>query len=552
MELKLIPYKENIGLQGGILIKNPDVYFWIQEIARMGFQLSEIDICPIPSLEANRLWGCLLVSSKNIDLGKNNYCRLLGNILFLPEYTSIYPILSDEELITLLDNKKHIFHPDFNLYCIEEILDITQILCPNNKIELCIETPQSPLQIPEHILSFEVKMISAEDILHQMETEVISNKKTFTDKPLSSFEKLKLIFYKMLWKEDGKNKKQKTKIQETLSSILNENFLQKTKSELEDLEARNKKEIDKLIDLFDKNIEEALEYAIPLNDSGSLRGSSGDAVFQLKRNNYSGNGRVGGTVNLQDDVYESLRSKYQKSAKELYAQKNFKKAAYIYLKLLREYHNAAITLETGKYYKEAAAIYIEHIHNELKGAECFEKAGLIEEAIALYKKMNDKQEKIGDLYLSIGKKTDAITYFQLCAEKYISNKQYLKASFIYKNKMDEWQLAQNVLIEGWRTNCDAFNCLNNYLNNIHEIDVLEQEIKNLYRNEVNDKNEEIFISVMEHEYKKGNSLAEGIKGIVYELISKKVGTNKKIVNRLIDFNVEDPLFVKDTIRYQKN
>jgi len=60
LNLKLHTYNEYPI--GGILIKNPSINFWLQEMDRMQLSLIDYNVYRLTSNKANVLYGCLKVS----------------------------------------------------------------------------------------------------------------------------------------------------------------------------------------------------------------------------------------------------------------------------------------------------------------------------------------------------------------------------------------------------------------------------------------------------------------------------------------------------------
>lgn len=222
----------------------------------------------------------------------------------------------------------------------------------------------------------------------------------------------------------------------------------------------------------------------------------------------------------------------------------------MYLKLLKNYNSAAHALESGKYYQEAATIYVKHAGNKMKAAECYEHGKMTDAAIALYKELNEN-EKVGDLYVSLNKRNDANMYYEKVIDDYKLRNQYIKASLIYKNKIKNVSGAQSLLLDGWRSNKDASNCLNNYFANIADVKTLKNEIHTIYHNDVTPQNSELFLTVLQHEYKKGKELAEPVREIAYEIVAKNVAANPFIVSQLREFNKKDNQLLKDTMKYKQ-
>jgi len=257
-----------------------------------------------------------------------------------------------------------------------------------------------------------------------------------------------------------------------------------------------------------------------------------------------------GSVNLGDHFF-MLQNQYNETAEALIKQKEYLKAAFIYMKLLKHYPKAAETLETGGHYQEAATIYLKHLNSKDKAARCYEKGNMFAEAIALYKELNEL-EKVGDLYKGMNKRTEANTYYEKVVENYASKDQYVKASLIYKHKIENELGGQSLLMEGWRNNKDAVNCLNNYFSNIQDVKQLDHEINTIYATEVSNDNKEAFLEVIRHEYNRKNELADSIREMAYYIIADRVSKNPSIVMELKAFNITDPKLLKDAMTFTTN
>ena len=399
-----------------------------------------------------------------------------------------------------------------------------------------------------------------------MEDTFFPKTKKMNEDPLTMIEKGKLSLYKLFFKKnesvkDGKYSKsiEKEGWLGKLESFIKVKFNYKStlvndlQQDFEELDRRNQKQIDRLMDLFKNDPFEALKYAIPLDESGTNRGGNVSELvlskrwFEFSLGNQANKSDGGGTVNLGDYYYQ-LQSQYNSTAESLLSQKEYQKAAFVYMKLLKNYIKAAEVLEEGKLYQEAAAIYLKHANNKVKAAECYVKGNLIVDAISLYKELNEN-EKVADLYRSIGIHDEAYVYYQKVIDEYKNRNQYIKASLVYKNKLADELGAQSLLIEGWRTNKDAFNCLNNYFSHIRDYKLLNHEIKSIYKNDVNDLNREEFLKVIWYEYKKNNELTDSLKEMAYEIISIHAAINPSIVSDLKLFNSEDLELQKDTMRF---
>jgi tetratricopeptide (TPR) repeat protein len=550
-----------------MLIKGASVGAWIKEIQRMGLSLPALSAYPVPSTQANVLWGCLLVldaGTSQIDLGRNTYCQVVNQILFIPERSHLYPLLSHGEVEQLFSGKKHLLHPEFGLVALEEEIDWKNLVEWPVERSCKVTAPSASVFIPGQIKSFQIKPLAPEEVLDTFEEKYFPKPEAFKEKPLNPLEKVKLFFYKQVFKlaasavgGSATGKAAAGPVQQFLNKWFSGRWSEKLQMDFESLEKRNQKHLDRLMDLFKKNPGEALKYAIPLDTDGTGRGGAMGAFSLQKRwLDLSAFGRGwnsggAGAAIMPGNSFAQLHAQYLNTAQELTRQKDYQKAAFVYMKLLKNYHMAAQTLEQGGYYQESASLYLKYCSNKQKAAECYEKGNMTENAIELYKELN-QDEKVGDLYYALHQKKEALVYYQKVADGYTQNQQFVKAALLYKNKMENTASAQGVLLKGWRLNRDGFNCLNNYFSNISDPKQSWSELQEIYHKEVNGANRETFLKVLQYEYDKQNDYSESIKDMAYQVVAEQVGLNPSIVLELRTFNKNDKELVKDTVRFKIN
>jgi len=564
MLLQLKPYPKNKYPLGGILIRSTSVNDWVLEIQRMQLSLNDIVLYPIPGNTANSIWGCMVILQHAIDktlIGKNELCQQVTPNLYIAERSVLYPSLSIAELEKLFANEKHIFHPEFGMVELKEPLDINALIMPPEMRSYYITRPAGAVYLPVRIRSFQIAPVSPEEVEKKLEEQLFPKKEKMKDKPLSMFEKGKLLFYRKLFTKDkDKDKKEVTKktkvwarVENYFSRFMNTGALsEKMQDDFEDLEERNKKEVDKLMDMLRNNPEEALKYAVPLDNTG--RGGSNKGMFQLSKNwldlswlggSSSGSG---GTFEMGDKYFE-LQAQYMATAEALVKDKKYHNAAFVYMKLLKNPYKAAEVLEQGGYYQDAATIFLKHANNKMRAAECYEKGKMVTDAIALYDELGE-YEKVGDLYTSIDKKKMADSYYQKVADSYNSRSQHVKAAQVYKNKMGRVQEAQDTLLEGWKYNKDATNCLVCYFANIEDEKQVMAEIERIHRDDVNAGNCSAFLQSIRHKFSQNNELADDIKELAYKVIAAHIDAAPSIITELKMFNPADKELMKDTLRYK--
>jgi tetratricopeptide (TPR) repeat protein len=463
-------------------------------------------------------------------------------------------------------------HSDSGLVELQEIINWSDLICIPEYTTIQITSPADSTRIPAVIKSFQISPISPDEVIKQLEESSFPERKNLEHKPLSISEKIKLQTLRLLFQRKkidnnshSDKKPESTILLEKLQNCLSfypeqNNLIENLKNDFADLEERNQNQLDKLMNLFHDNPEEALKYAIPLDTENTSRGGKKHLLdlsvrwsnFSLFNRHSNLHNSSDGSYLLPDNAFIQLQAQYIKTANELVKNKKYQKAAFVYLKLLKNFYMAARTLEDGEFYSEAAAIYMKYLNNKVKAAFCYEKANMLQQAIDLYIELNEN-EKIADLYLLLNNHAFAKKYYTKVINDYLSKDQFLKASIILKNKLSDYVGAQNVLMRGWEENKDSFNCLNNYFANIQNVDELQKEIQNVYENRTNADKKEAFLQVLKHEHKKNSKLANIVKSIAYEIIAQQLLKNPSIVSDLKAFNGNDNLLIRDIMRFkQKN
>ena len=598
MQLQFKPSKENSFPLRAVLIQESNIQKWITEIEAMQLTVQEIyPLKNISSIENAAFFGCLVVFENEegkIDKQKfraNALFQWVNESIFVPEYTTIFPLLSREELQELCNGKQYLFYPNLSaeVHLIElseeiNLKELVKIGMPKLEIQnsFVSKKPAKSVSIPKNIRAFQVKPISAEDYLKHLEESIFpkdeeaKNKEDdfFNDKPLSFWEKEKLNFLKKAFGDRKDVKKDKDgnpiiddsnilntlgKLKGFFSKETDQKFINNLYQDYEDLEKRNQSKIDKLIELLESNPEEGLKYAIPTDIEGTQRGAKNAEIYLNKRWNDFGlfgtsNTRGGGSAPLPNNTFDVLREKYRQTAKELTEKGDYKKAAFIHLKLLKERYTAASLLEKGKLYQDAALVYLQ-INNKQKAAECYEKGNMIKEAIEIYKELN-KDEKVGDLYKTIDKKKEADFYYQKVVDGYTEQNRYVLAAIIYRNKMQQPMQGQEVLLEGWEKKIDAFNCLNNYFvnlrNDTENEDIIRKTIDDVYEKAKLNHSEKLFLDMLHFEYAKEQSqeLSSYIREMAYKIIAQNINKGINIEESLRIFNPNDKMIKKEASRYR--
>ena len=274
MELTLKPSPKNTFPFGGILVKGDALKLWVKEIQFMNLSLYDIGVYPIPNTIPNSIWGCLIIPIGKIDrthIGKHELCQKVAPTLFIPERSTLHPSLAASDIEKLFTKAIHILHPEFGLVELTEPLKFDELFLEPTIQPLQIVKPHPSVFMPRLVKNFQIQPVSPEEVLKNMEQTMFPKKEEMPEKPLNIFEKGKLEFYKLFFTKEkttpgtSSNPSEKTGLMTTIQSMLQSfskkgsKWLDNLQEDFEDLEKRNQKQIDKLMDLFKTNPLEALK-----------------------------------------------------------------------------------------------------------------------------------------------------------------------------------------------------------------------------------------------------------------------------------------------------
>jgi hypothetical protein len=581
MELRLKPISQNIYPKVGFLIKSANVNDWINQLNALDINLEKLDCYAVPGSVANTLWGCLVLPhqvDEFIDIGKNTWVRKAFEHLIVSDFTEVFPKATSQEIKTLFNEKITFTHPEIGFFQLTEPIDWAQFISFTTPA-IKITTPVEPKESAKKINSFVLKATAPEDAMEALLEKDFPKQEKLKTKPLNVFEKGKLLFYKTLFSRKTKSQANTRgsagfggiaganinpiKLPNWLNNLFSSFFggaMSRMMNDMEDLEERNKKEVEKLMDMMKNNPENALKYAIPLDESGAARGQveMGEGLFKLSQifssfglfgstNTYGGSG--GSSINIGDHFYK-LRAQYEETAKELIKQKDYKKAAFVYLKLLKNPMLAAETLREGGYYSEAAAIFLQRLNNKQRAAMCYEEGKMYNEAIDLYKSLK-LNEKAGDLLMKIGHKSSALKQYEIELNKKIDSKEFYQAGLFAQNKIGSLDKAQELFITGWGNQINSRKCLNQYFNNIVSDDQMLIRAKALSNNLNETNNKYDFVDALTKQIGKREK-GEELKDLAYEIIAEQIDGNNRILDHLQNLEPKNTEIRKDLSRFRLN
>ncbi len=215
------------------------------------------------------------------------------------------------------------------------------------------------------------------------------------------------------------------------------------------------------------DLEEALRHALPLGNSPG-RGDQPAANAQLPTHrliyrlmDLLNNARGPSAYWFGPaDVQAELSREYHKAAEAATARGDYRRAAFIYGRLLQNYHSAATVLYHGGLYHDAAIIYLELLGDNLRAARAFEAAGETDRALQIYQQRGENV-LAGDLLRRLGEEEEAVQYYLRAADKLADSDNHLAAADLLFTRAQRPDLALPYLKAGWasRPRGSAIPCL---------------------------------------------------------------------------------------------
>ncbi len=215
----------------------------------------------------------------------------------------------------------------------------------------------------------------------------------------------------------------------------------------------------RLVQMFqDGKIEEALRHAMPIGDQ-PIRGESLAQHAQLPTNDLLYSLRsllgpnIGGGASVfmsSDDTFNRLRREYQKQADLAVQRGDYRRAAFIYARLLTDFSSAARVLAKGGLHRDAAVIYEKKLFDLSAAAREWEAAGEYDRALDMFHQLGD-HVSAGDLLRRIGEEERAIAEYQQAATKLRENGgRYFEAGELLRVRGQRPDLALMHFADGWR------------------------------------------------------------------------------------------------------
>ena len=586
MKLTIHPTSQPIHRPVASFIRGGNPADWLQEISRYGLPLTTMDCYVLPQSIRSVEAAGLLVIFKEKAIAKKltlpDAYGVLADKLYLPVQAQLHPQLSEAELQKLLLWPVQVYHPIIGFVSFEEKdkLDFTRLFTWTLPQKTTWRQAHSGLPARPGLQQILVAQPTPEEIIEQVKEELQTKPledipgggeapdtllgKIAEDVKDTFFTGLSAVLRLMdkLMPQDaggGGNSGSNGGNGSSAGSLSGgkDGWLQKltnwVNKNLDDIEKKRQTELQRLMNLFDTDVDEALQYAIPLDSPYLNRGQATPGATLGRRDTSFSLGKLGGGRSVDGwdlgDYYQNLRNKYLASAQAAIAKGDFKKAAYVYAHLLGDYNSAANVLMQGGYYREAAALYKDHLKNSIAAAECLEKGGLLSEATALYLQLA-RLEKAGDLYRQMEQEEKAIHCYEQEATGLVTNDDHLEAARIINEKMGEPVQARQTLLQGWEYGNKAEACLKKYYDLVAaaEGEDLVQHLKTVYAKAP--AADSRFLNVLVHVRERYTGVETASKKIAYAIMSQQAANGITAnLHQLKSFLPQDKFITGDTSRY---
>jgi len=223
----------------------------------------------------------------------------------------------------------------------------------------------------------------------------------------------------------------------------------------ESILGRQEAALRELLRLFQNGeLDKALRRALPLGSEGGRGGvAATDAHLPVHNLAYSlgsllGRGGPASVWFGGHDVQRDLAVEYRKAADDAARRGDYRRAAFIYGKLLQDYRRAADVLFQGGLYQDAALLYLKKLDDRAAAARAFELAGETDRAVQLYRQLGD-HAMAGDVLRRAGEEEKAFAEYTIAAEKLAEKYDFLAAADLMKMRALRPDIAQKYLELGW-------------------------------------------------------------------------------------------------------
>ncbi|XAM01604.1 hypothetical protein OT109_09440 [Phycisphaeraceae bacterium D3-23] len=464
-ELRLVLCAHAMREPTAWLVPGGEAAAWLSAAAQTGVALSQLELRLIPRSAHDRTPIAALLTGPTLYTRPTPQAQpyaLVAERLFVPTHARLDPAVTDAELATLLATPSAVFHPSVGLVGYEpgEVLRLMDLLSGSALRATAWSMPEPGAGVGSRLVAIEpTQVMTLEELDAQLGVGL-------GDKPLSELPPTDDEGEPGTINKAGQgmvgglagvlgwlaSKAPATSGRPTWIDKLGAwaNARQNTPQRAD--QRKRNQEINRLLDMLGKKSAEALSYAIPLSGLSQARGM-GQAGNELTRQNtgFSLGGMYGGGPadpwEIAEEQRRELSKRYREMAVNEAAAGRYRRAAYIYGKLLGDADAAARVLEEGGHYREAAVILRDKLRQPVAAARCLERGGLFADAIALYLD-RDRWIEAASLYERLEQHEQAERWYRHAADRHAEARQYLAAAKLYEQKLHDLEATEQALRRG--------------------------------------------------------------------------------------------------------
>ena len=493
MKIDLVMRRSELRLRDPVawLISGSDVAQWLDEIASWSVpdaRQMELRILVLPTAQTlpkvpgtvpGTFGGALVCVPPSIQLAMRPVAVPYGSIgrkLLLPVDAVLEPDVSQDEVDALIHHERAVLHPSLGWIGVreDELLTLSDLLSLPPLSPRRWSAPQTPPSFNKHIHSISLETpVSLEDFF-EAEQEDIGTRSP-SELPEGGDEPGDSLFDQWKRKTMEPIARGVLSMTERMPDGADEptwvdrldrwarEKLDKMSSELDHV---RHKELHRLLDLLDSDIEAGLRHAIPFGGS-TFRGRTMPGASLVEREVDFTLGAFGGggpvdpwTVPME--LEQKLRTKYRELANQERSLGRYRRAAYIYAELLGDLDTAAVMLREGKHFREAAEIYRRHLQKPREAAKAYADGGLYLEAAGLYEEL-ELWEQEGDVYVEMEDEAKAHRSFMKARDQALASFDRLGAARIVESKLADVEAAIAIVEDGWPDSRQAGECLRQHV-----------------------------------------------------------------------------------------
>jgi hypothetical protein len=436
------------------LVPGADPYRWLEEVLRWGVPHTALVLRVVPqALDDLRPRGVLVTAGAGAEPKVSRCCLAYGRLagrLFLPVEAGLNPDVSEAELAALFGPGEYMLHPSAGLVGFEksDLLRVADLLRGPAATGRSWDRAVPGVTFARRLTSLAPEEVpTVETLLQQGRDDIGSSAGKLEELPPTPEE--------MAEKQRGPARRALARLAQWLTG-------KGSAADREALEERRRRELQRLMQLLEKDPDQGLRFALPMAGKAhrglappSDRLGRRDVSFNLNR---LGGGEPADFWDVQEQQRNRLIARYRELADREVRLGRHRRAAYIYAELLGDFVAAATALSAGGHWREAAILYRDKLQRPWDAARCLERGGLWAEAVALYEEFQ-AFEKAGDLYARLEQPEDAAAMYTRAVVRHRAFGDFVAAARLLDEKLKDADAALAELAAGWPASAQAGDCL---------------------------------------------------------------------------------------------